>query len=236
MLPYFIIKAFTFILIILGGCMYSFKDNYFVQRECLVNEQLKPLGIQDPRVLKALCEVPRHVFVPEDYRDLSYEDSPLPIGYNQTISQPYIVALMTESSQLQPFYKVLEIGTGCGYQAAILSRLCKEVYTVEIIEPLARKAQQTLESLKYTNIHVQIGDGYEGWPEEAPFDIIMVTAATESIPLPLINQLKVGGTLIMPIGHESGQQLVRITKTPAGIEEEYLALVRFVPMTGRAEK
>lgn len=202
----------------------------------MVKAQVETRGVHNRRVLKVLLDVPRHFFVPKALQYLAYEDLALPIGYDQTISQPYIVGFMSEAAGLQPTDKVLEIGTGGGYQAAVLSKLCREVYTIEIIEPLAQQAQKVIKELGYSNIHIRIGDGYEGWPEAAPFDAIIATAAPEQIPHPLLKQLKVGGRLITPVGPFPDQYLLRITKTEAGIEEEYLMPVRFVPMTGKAQE
>jgi protein-L-isoaspartate(D-aspartate) O-methyltransferase len=179
--------------------------------------------------------VPRHRFVPEGYRGDAYADSPLPIGEGQTISQPYIVALMTSLLELDGDEKVLEIGTGSGYQAAVLARLVREVYSVEILRPLGEQARTTLEELGYENVQVRVGDGYKGWPEKAPFDAIIVTAAPERIPEPLIEQLKVGGRLVIPVGN-FWQNLLVITKTADGVEKRTVLPVRFVPMTGEVQK
>ncbi len=157
-------------------------------------------GVTDARVLAAMRKVPRDAFVPEAVRDLSYTDQPLPIGYDQTISQPYIVALMTEKLRVKPTDRVLEIGTGSGYQAAILGELAAEVYTIEIVKPLGKRAAATLQRLGYKNVHVKIGDGYQGWPEHAPFDAIIVTCAPDHVPRPLIEQTKEGGRIIIPVG------------------------------------
>jgi protein-L-isoaspartate(D-aspartate) O-methyltransferase len=201
-------------------------------RKQMVEEQLAARDIKSPRVLDAMRKVPRHEFVPEAMRLGAYADTPLPIGYNQTISQPYIVAYMTEALDLQPAHKVLEIGTGSGYQAAILGELAKEVYTIEIVAPLAARARETLERLGYTNVHVRTGNGYLGWPEQAPFDRVMVTAAPESVPQPLIDQLKVGGLMAIPVG--VGDQELRILRcTEKGLETLRTLPVRFVPMTGK---
>jgi protein-L-isoaspartate(D-aspartate) O-methyltransferase len=182
-----------------------------------------------------MLKVPRHEFVPEHLRPLAYSDSPLPIGEDQTISQPYIVAFMTEALKLKPHDKVLEIGTGSGYQAAVLAEIADSVFTIEIIESLGKSADVRLKRLGYQNVVVRIGDGYQGWVEEAPFDAIMVTAAPDQVPQPLIDQLKVGGRLVIPVGVEE-QELVRITKTNEGVTRENLLPVMFVPMTGEAEK
>lgn len=200
----------------------------------MVNNQLKERGIKDSMVLNAMQTVPREVFVPEDLKEQAYNDNPLPIGFDQTISQPYIVAFMTESLGLQPEYKVLEIGTGSGYQAAILSRICHKVYTVEIIKELAERAGEIFEKQLYNNIHVKVGDGHQGWPEQSPFDAIIVTAAGTDVPNPLVSQLKVGGQMILPLKHGNYEQiLVLITKIDVNnnIIQKELLPVMFVPMT-----
>lgn len=182
----------------------------------MVEEQIAGRGVENAAVLDALRQVPRHLFIPESVRDQAYEDFPLPIGEGQTISQPYIVALMTQLADLGPEDKVLEIGTGSGYQAAVLSRLAREVYSIEILEPLGRRAAGTLQRLGYDNVHVRVGDGYGGWPEEAPFDAILVTAAApDQPPPPLEEQLKVGGRMVIPVG-KYFQDLVVLTRTPQG--------------------
>lgn len=200
----------------------------------MVNNQLKERGIEDSMVLNAMQTVPREVFVPEDLKEQAYNDNPLPIGFDQTISQPYIVAFMTESLELQPEYKVLEIGTGSGYQAAILSRICCEVYSVEIIKELAGRAGEIFEKQLYDNIHIKVGDGHQGWPEQSPFDSIIVTAAGVDIPTPLISQLKVGGKMILPLKRNNYEQtLVLVTKIDVddNIIQKELLPVMFVPMT-----
>ena len=200
----------------------------------MVNNQLKERGIEDSMVLNAMQTVPREVFVPEGLKEQAYNDNPLPIGFDQTISQPYIVAFMTESLELQPEYKVLEIGTGSGYQAAILSRICCEVYSVEIIKELAGRAGEIFEKQLYDNIHIKVGDGHQGWPEQSPFDSIIVTAAGVDIPTPLISQLKVGGKMILPLKRNNYEQtLVLVTKIDVddNIIQKELLPVMFVPMT-----
>jgi protein-L-isoaspartate(D-aspartate) O-methyltransferase len=204
-------------------------------REAMVRETVVARDVQDPRVIAAMRKVPRHEFVPEAQRRHAYEDAPLPIGHGQTISQPYIVAIMAENAQIRPGAKVLEIGTGSGYGAAVLAELAKEVYTIEILDPLAVEAGKTLDRLGYGNVHVRSGDGYRGWPEEAPFDAIVVTAAPPEVPAPLKDQLKVGGKLVCPVGTRT-QWLRVITRTPEGFVEEPLLQVRFVPMTGEAQR
>src|SRR5467141_2564383 len=172
---------------------------FAAERQKMVQDQLKPRDIHDERVLAAMARVPREAFVPENMRAQSYADSALPIGHDQTISQPFIVAYMTEQLRLQPTDRVLEIGTGSGYQAAVLAELAKEVYTIEILEPLAKDASAKLARLNYSNAHVKIGDGYQGWPEVAPFDAIVVTCAPDKVPEPLAQQLKEGGRMIIPV-------------------------------------
>ncbi len=195
----------------------------------MVDDQIEARGIRDPRVLGAMRKVPRDRFVPPDVVSLAYADQPLPIGHGQTISQPYIVAYMSEALRVTPQSKVLEIGTGSGYQAAILGELAREVYTIELIPELAARARATLESLGYANVHVRTSDGYLGWPEEAPFDAIMVTAAPDHVPQPLVDQLAVGGRLVIPVG-DFDQEIRILTRTPAGIEESRTIPVRFVPL------
>jgi protein-L-isoaspartate(D-aspartate) O-methyltransferase len=181
-------------------------------------------------------QVPRHLFVPEQYRERSYADHPLPIGDGQTISQPYIVALMTELLRLRPGDRVLEIGTGSGYQAAVLAEITEHVYSIEIIEPLALRARATLRDLGYDSVRVRVGDGYRGWPEEAPFDAVIVTAAPDHVPGLLVDQLRVGRHLVIPVGGEH-QELLRLTKREDGsFDTERVLPVRFVPMTGEAEE
>jgi protein-L-isoaspartate(D-aspartate) O-methyltransferase len=199
----------------------------------MVVQQIAARGIKDPRVLAAMREVPRHEFVPESVRSDAYLDHPLPIGYRQTISQPYIVALMTEKLELSGDERVLEIGTGSGYQAAILSRLVESVFSIEIVGILAQRAAKDLARLGFDNVEVRAGDGYRGWPEHAPFDAIIVTAAPDHIPQPLVDQLVVGGRMILPVG-DRNQQLVVLRRTPSGVEREQVIHVRFVPMTGEA--
>lgn len=202
------------------------------ERKIMVETQLRSHGIRSDRVLEAMARVPREEFVPEDVRNRAYEDGPLPIGHGQTISQPYIVALMTEQLEPAPHHKVLEVGTGSGYQAAVLSGLVREVYSVEIVEPLAKKAAETLGRLGFPNVHLRAGDGYLGWPEAAPFDTIIVTCAPDHVPQPLVDQLKEGGRLVIPVGERGGiQKLIRLTKSNGTLHQEEVLDVRFVPLT-----
>jgi len=209
--------------------------SYEDRRAEMVARQIEARGVDDARVLEAMREVPRHRFVPTGQQDRAYQDSPLPIGLGQTISQPYIVGLMTQLIRPEAGMKVLEVGTGSGYQAAILSRCVGEVYSIEIHAELGAQAQALLQSLGYDNVTVRIGDGFDGWPEQAPFDAILVTAAPDEIPQPLLDQLAVGGRLVIPVGGWS-QDLVVVHRTEAGFEREPVAPVRFVPMTGKAEQ
>ncbi len=206
-------------------------------REQMVREQIasRPDSrpVTDPLVLEAMQRVPRHAFVPPEYRARAYEDHPLPIGEEQTISQPYIVALMTELADLQPGERVLEIGTGSGYQAAVLASITEHVYSIEIVEALARRAEETLKRLRYS-VQVRVGDGFVGWPEAAPFDAILVTAAAARVPQPLLDQLAEGGRLVIPLG-EAFQQLVVIRRQGARFLRDESIAVRFVPMTGQIE-
>ena len=195
----------------------------------MIEKQIKGRGVTDKKVIDAMKKVKRHLFVPEEMQDLAYRDSPLPIGHEQTISQPYIVAFMTEAAQLTAADRVLEVGTGSGYQAAILGEIAAEVYTVEIIPEHAEAAEKRLEKLGYDNVHVRQGNGYAGWEEQAPFDAIIVTAAPPEIPENLLEQLTIGGKLIVPVG-SFAQELKRITRTHTGYETEDLMAVRFVPM------
>ena len=198
----------------------------------MVDQQIAGRDIKDARVLDAMRRVPRHEFVPEPLRGSAYEDSPLPIGHDQTISQPYIVAYMTEALELAASHRVLEIGTGSGYQAAVLGELVNEVYTIEIVAPLAERARHTLAALGYKNVHVRTGNGYLGWPEHAPFDRVMVTAAPDAVPPALVEQLKIGGLMAIPVG-VGNQELRILRRTDGGMEVLRTLPVRFVPMTGK---
>jgi protein-L-isoaspartate(D-aspartate) O-methyltransferase len=206
-------------------------QDFSAQRQLMVQGQLMPRGIKDERVLTAMAKVPREEFVPPDSRAVSYEDGPLPIGYDQTISQPYIVAFMTEQLRPKPSDHVLEIGTGSGYQAAILAELVSEVYTIEIVEPLAKNAEATLQRLGYKNVHVKVGDGYSGWPEHAAYDAIIVTCAPDHVPQQLTDQLKDGGRMVIPVGERFAQQLYLLEKQNGRLRESAVLPVRFVPMT-----
>jgi protein-L-isoaspartate(D-aspartate) O-methyltransferase len=197
----------------------------------MVERQLRSRGIDDPRTLRAMAKVPREKFVPNELRNSAYDDRPLPIGYGQTISQPFIVALMTQHLQPKASDHVLEIGTGSGYQAAILSELAGEVYTIEIVRPLAQHAEVLLRELGYNNVHVKAGDGYKGWPEHAPFDGIIVTAAPDHIPQPLVEQLKEGGRMVIPVGKAGAQMLYLLEKRGGKIKQKAVIPVKFVPFT-----
>jgi len=212
--------------------MFHTKTDFEAARQQMVERQLAQRGITDERVLQAMRDVPRHRFVPEDVWDMAYRDSPLPIGYGQTISQPYIVAYMTQMLNLSPSDRVLEVGTGSGYQAAILSRLAQQVYTIECLAELAQRAEQVLREMGYGNIQVRVGDGGYGWPEAAPFDAIIVTAAAPEIPPPLIAQLAEGAPLVAPIGPTGYQDLVRLYRRDNQTHSEYLTPVAFVPLVG----
>ncbi len=212
------------------------RDDESERRARMVETQIAARGVRDPRVLSAMREVPRHLFVDSAQSAHAYEDHPLPIAGNQTISQPYIVALMTELADIEPGEKVLEIGTGSGYQSAVLSRLAKEVYSIEIVPELARASAERLRRLGYSNVTVKEGDGYRGWNEHAPFGAIIVTAAPDRIPQPLLDQLAPGGRMVIPVG-SFFQELKVLSKDKSGkISEKDILPVRFVPMTGEIEK
>lgn len=205
-------------------------DQYIGLRKAMVEEQIKDRGIRNRKVLEALMNVPRHKFVPNEYKSRAYDDCPLPIGYNQTISQPYIVAYMTEILEPDSIERILEIGTGSGYQAAILSKLYKQVYTIEIVRPLGEQAKKLFETEGYSNITVKIGDGYQGWKEYAPYDAIIVTCAPTNIPQALIDQLAEGGKMIIPVGNSMGQVLYLLEKRKGKIHQKATLPVMFVPM------
>lgn len=210
--------------------------DFAAERQRMVQQQLMKHGIKDGRVLAAMAKVPRDEFVPADVKASSYADQPLPIGEGQTISQPYVVAFMTEQLRLSSGDRVLEVGTGSGYQAAILAELVAEVYTIEIIAPLAKNAEATLQRLGYKNVHVTTGDGYKGWPEYAPFDAITVTCAPDHVPQPLVGQLKEGGRMIIPVGGRFAQELYLLEKKNGQLKESAVLPVRFVPMISEAHK
>ncbi len=216
--------------------MSSGKDAYAGLRARMVERQIAGRGIKNPRVLAALRKVERHRFVPERYRSRAYDDTPLPIGEGQTISQPYIVAYMTEALDPKPSDRVLEIGTGSGYQAAILAELCHHVYTIEIVASLGKRAAALLADLGYRNISVKIGDGYQGWEEHAPFDAIIVTCAPTDVPAPLKRQLKEGGLMVIPVGSGFSQDLLLLRKKGGKLQVESTLPVRFVPMVNDSGK
>ena len=220
---------FLFFLIFLFTINSFAEDNFYKERKEMVYNQIIKRGIKDKRVINAMLKVKRHLFVPKNLRKHAYKDGPLPIGENQTISQPYIVALMTELLELKETDKVLEIGTGSGYQAAILAEIAKEVYTIEIIPKLKERAEKLLNDLGYKNIKVKLGDGYLGWEEHAPFDCIIITCATKDIPPPLVSQLKEGGRMVLPLG-EDYQELVLVKKVNGKLEKRSIIPVIFVPM------
>lgn len=223
---------FTFFIlsILIGGSILPQVDKYSSLRERMVKVQIMDRGISDKATLYAMRKVPRHLFVPQNFMDEAYDDNPLPIGYAQTISQPYIVAFMTEVSRPTPKKKVLEIGTGSGYQAAILAEITDTVYTIEIVPELAKEASERFKKMGYKNIVAKYGDGYKGWQEHAPFDIIIVTASPENIPQPLIDQLAENGRLIIPVGGPYAvQELILAVKKNGKTESKRLTFVRFVP-------
>jgi protein-L-isoaspartate(D-aspartate) O-methyltransferase len=211
-------------------------DPFAPARQRMVAELAGPgRGITNAGVLAAMGKVPRHEFVPERLRSKAYQERPLPIGHGQPISEPYVVAFMTEKIEPKPADRVLEIGTGSGYQAAVLAELTAQVYTIEIIEDLANRAAATLQRLGYTNVHARAGDGYKGWPEAGPFDAIIVTCAPEKVPQPLIDQLKDGGRMIIPVGSSSKQELVLLRKHDGKLDRQAVLPIHFVPMTGEAQ-
>lgn len=213
--------------------MKSQEMDYKQLRKSMVSTQLVRRGIKDQRVLDAMQRIPRHLFVDESLQHNAYDDMALPISGNQTISQPYMVAIMTELLELRGVEKVLEIGTGSGYQAAVLSQLAQEVYTIERISLLAEKAKLLFETLQYTNIHVKIGDGSLGWPDVSPFDRIIITAASPQLPSPLIEQLSPDGIIVIPVGSRYSQQLLKARKTKEGLAKEYHTPCMFVPLIGQ---
>jgi protein-L-isoaspartate(D-aspartate) O-methyltransferase len=239
---YIVILIFGIPLLAFWGCRLKGENNmkqsksidFARKRQEMVKNQIEARGVRDSLVLEAMRTVERHRFVPQRLQHLAYIDEPLPIGYQQTISQPFIVAYMTEMLDLKGNERVLEIGTGSGYQAAILGEIVKEVYTIEIIEALAERAQSILEKLKYDHVTCRAGDGYKGWSEKAPFDAIIVTAAPSKVPNPLIEQLKEGGRMIIPVGTYF-QELILFKKEDGILTEHKLIPVRFVPMTGKIQ-
>jgi protein-L-isoaspartate(D-aspartate) O-methyltransferase len=228
-----------FLLLLLGASCKPAQTSareFAVERERMVKEQIAMRGVTDERVLRAMRKVPREQFVPEQIRGQSYSDGPLPIGYDQTISQPFVVAFMTEKLGLRPTDRVLEIGTGSGYQAAILAELAAKVYTIEIVEPLGKRAEETLRRLGYKNVQVKIGDGYQGWQEHAPFDAVIVTCAPDHVPRPLVEQIKEGGRIVIPVGPAGDQTLYLLEKKNGRLEQRNVLPVSFVPMTGEARR
>jgi protein-L-isoaspartate(D-aspartate) O-methyltransferase len=227
-------------MVTLGGCdpeptrpVASVELGFASARAEMVRTQIAARGVTDARVLSAMARVPRHEFLPVAQRSMAYADGPLPIGHGQTLSQPYVVAFMTAALDPRPGDRILEVGTGSGYQAAVLSGLVAEVFSIEIVEPLARRAEADLKRLGYANVKVRAGDGYAGWPEAAPFDAIIVTCAPERVPPALVRQLKPGGRMIVPVGPQQGvQELILLRKTPKGLEQQAVMEVRFVPMVG----
>jgi protein-L-isoaspartate(D-aspartate) O-methyltransferase len=214
--------------------MQDYKEDQFLEaRQLMAETQIKRRGVTDSRVLAAMGKVPRHRFIPRHLWEQAYNDYPLPIGEDQTISQPYIVALMTEALELKGPEKVLELGTGSGYQAAVLAELASKVFTIERLPALARTAEHVLAALGYTNVQVRLADGTLGWLEEAPFDAILVTAGSPQVPAPLTDQLAMGGRLVIPVGDRYTQTLTRVRRTPEGLKHEYLGGCRFVKLIGR---
>ncbi len=213
----------------------SQEEQFARERQAMVERQIVARGVTDPLVLGAMKTVPRHEFVKPVDRQEAYRDGPLPIGQGQTISQPYIVALMSELMRLQGGERVLEIGTGSGYQTAVLAAMGMEVYSIEIVPALCERARGILKNERFARVHLRCGDGYQGWPDAAPFDAIMITAAPPDVPPPLLDQLKIGGRLVLPVGDDS-QELFVLTKHADHIERERIIAVRFVPMTGEAQK
>jgi protein-L-isoaspartate(D-aspartate) O-methyltransferase len=214
----------------------SGQGNYAASAGAMVERQLRSRGIVDPRTLQAMTKVPREKFVPKELRNSAYDDRPLPIGYGQTISQPFIVGFMTQQLRPKPTDRVLEIGTGSGYQAAVLGELVAEVYTIEIVRPLAQQSEVLLRELGYKNVHVKAGDGYKGWPEHAPFDAIIVTAAPDHVPQPLVDQLKEGGRMIIPVGKTYAQRLFLLEKRDGQVKQTADIPVKFVPLTRDPEE
>lgn len=230
-----LIRPFLAFLMILLGCRMA-TAGFYERCQEMVKAQVIMRGITNDNVIAAMRAVPRHLFVPIMMRRLAYDDRPLPIGYYQTISQPYMVALMSEKLAVKPGERVLEVGTGSGYQAAILAQMGMKVYTIEIVEPLARDAEATLKNLGYKDVKVKTGDGFRGWPEFAPFDAVIVTCAPEKVPPPLVEQTREGGRIVIPVGKPGDQKLYVMEKKEGKLEKEAIVPVVFVPMTGEAEK
>lgn len=230
----FLFPVSLLLVVFLLAAQSSSDDPYAGKRWEMVESQIIARGIRNTAVIQAMLNVPRHEFVPPDLRAGAYDDNPVPVGMGQTISQPYIVALMTELLNPVRGMKVLEVGTGSGYQSAVLAETGCELYTIEIVDDLAKKARLLLEKIGYADISYRIGDGYQGWEEHAPFDAIIVTAAPGHVPPRLIEQLKAGGRMVIPVGDES-QELLLIEKTESGITKKRITAVRFVPMTGESE-
>jgi protein-L-isoaspartate(D-aspartate) O-methyltransferase len=231
------VPVFSLFVLLLFPAFSAAQDQYALKRQQMVEQDIRGRGVKDPVVLGVMGKVPRHLFVDPTYRDRAYGDHPLPIGEGQTISQPYVVALMTEALGLKRSDRVLEIGTGSGYQAAVLAEVVREVYTIEIRKDLAQRAELTLKQLGYKNVQVKYGDGYFGWEEQAPFDAIIITAAANHIPPPLIKQLREGGRLIVPLGSTVYfQTLTLATKRRGQLDVEQISPVAFVPMVGEMQK
>ena len=242
MIPFENINRWLFVFFLsIGSCWLVLQSRSEAQdfgslRKLMVERQLKGRDIQDPKVLKAMASVPRHRFVPEDLQGMAYNDNPLPIGHGQTISQPYIVAFMSQVLDVQSGQKILEIGTGSGYQAAVLAEMGASVFSIEIVPELGKKAMETLKELGYGDVSVKIGDGYQGWAEHAPFDAIIVTCAPTRVPEPLKEQLAEGGKMVIPVGEQFFQQLVLLSKQNGRIKQQTVLDVRFVPMVDRKGK
>jgi protein-L-isoaspartate(D-aspartate) O-methyltransferase len=225
------------IILLFSPVIFAAENDYTLKRQQMVEKDIRDRGLKDPVVLMVMRKVPRHLFIDESFRSRAYGDHPLPIGEGQTISQPYVVALMTEALRLKPGDRVLEVGTGSGYQAAVLAEIVKAVYTIEIRKALADKAAERLAALGYGNVKVKYGDGYFGWEEQAPFDAIIITAAANHVPPPLIKQLKEGGRLIVPLGSTVYfQTLTLATKRKGDLDVEQISPVAFVPMVGEIQK
>ncbi len=231
-----LLALITLIIFLFSNCNAQNMKNgdYEEQRERMVRTQIKSRGITDKQVLDAMMKVPRHLFVAKEYQDQAYGDYPLPIGEGQTISQPYIVAIMTEVLDLDKYDKVLEIGTGSGYQAAVLGEICDSVFTIELYESLGKKAADLIAELQYDNVFVKVGDGYQGWKEHSPFDAIIVTCAPKHVPEPLIEQLREGGKMVIPVGELYSQELLLLIKEGGEMKRKYLIPVRFVPMKSQS--